>query len=301
MRANFVLSGVRTGLRRNLLMTVALILTTAISLFFLGGSILTSTEISKFRTKYEGNLNVSIYLCGATRTATCTHAVSAAEKAALQTKLDADPLVKATDFIGRQQAYNNNKDLFGPDAAKFITPDDFPDSFVLQLKNIRADYPTIRANYEAQAGVELVQNENESLKTILNIFDSARVGALVFAILVLICAVLLMAITIQVAASQRRNETNIMRLVGASRWMTQLPFVIEAVIAALIGGLLAIPALWIAKLQVLNGIFRDSVRNQVLPDLTFGNVLTAGVISLVIGVVLAMVTAYITLRAYVRL
>jgi cell division transport system permease protein len=301
MRASFVLSGVRTGLRRNLLMTIALVLTTAISLFFLGGSLVTSMEIDKFRSKYEGNLNVSIYLCGTTRTATCAHSVTNAEKVALQAKLDADPLVKSTDFIGRQQAYDNNKDLFGPDAAKFITPDDFPDSFVLVLRNIRADYPTIRATYQAQPGVELVQNENESLKTILNIFDSARVGALVFAFLILICAVLLMAITIQVAASQRRNETSIMRLVGASRWMTQLPFVIEAVIAALIGGLLAIPALWIAKLQVLNGIFRDSVRNQVLPDLHFTDVLTAGVISLIVGVVLSMITAYVTLRAYVRL
>ncbi len=301
MRANFVLSGVRTGLRRNLIMTVALILTTAISLFFLGGSILTSMEIDKFRTKYEGNLNVSIYLCGTTKTATCAHAVTPAEKAALQAKLNADPLVKSTDFITKEQAYANNKDLFGPDAAKFITADDFPDSFVLGLKNIRADYPTIRNTYGAQPGVELVQNENESLKTILNIFDSARVGALVFAVLVLVCAVLLMAITIQVAASQRRNETNIMRLVGASRWMTQLPFVIEAVLAALIGGLLAIPALWIAKLQVLNGIFRDSVRNQVLPDLHWGDVVVAGGTSLIIGVALAMITAYVTLRAYVRL
>ena len=83
--------------------------------------------------------------------------------------------------------------------------------------------------------------------------------------------------------------------------MTQLPFVIEAVLAALIGGLLAIPALWIAKLQVLNGIFRDSVRNQVLPDLHWGDVVVAGGTSLIIGVALAMITAYVTLRAYVRL
>ena len=52
----------------------------------------------------------------------------------------------------------------------------------------------------------------------------------------LICAILLIAITIQVAAQQRRTETSIMRLVGASRWMTQLPFMLEAMIAAAIGG-----------------------------------------------------------------
>ncbi|MEP6599778.1 MAG: permease-like cell division protein FtsX [Actinomycetota bacterium] len=301
MRANFVMSGVGTGMRRNLLMTIALILTTGISLFFLGGSILTSMEISKFRTKYEDKLNVSVYLCGSTKNAECTHSVKDAERAQLLAKLDADPRVLATDFISKDQAYLRNKDLLGPEAAKFLTPADFPDAFVLKLKNIRRDYSAVEATYKSQPGVEEVQNQNDSLKAILTIFDSARVGALAFAVLILICAVILMAITIQVAAAQRRNETSIMRLVGASRWMTQLPFVIEAVIAALVGGLIAIPALWLAKWKVLNGIFKTSVQNNVLPDLNSNDILIAGGLSLIMGIVLAMITAYITLRAYVRL
>lgn len=301
MRANFVMSGVGSGLRRNMLMTIALILTTAISLFFLGGSILTSMEIDKFRTKYEGSLNVSVFLCGSTKNAQCSHAVTDAERAALQDKLDADPHVVSVDFLSKDDAYTRNRDLFGPDAAKFLTPDYFPDSFVLKLNDLRRDYTPVEAAFANQPGVEKVQNQNDSLKAILTIFDSARVGALAFAILILICSVILMAITIQVAASQRRNETSIMRLVGASRWMTQLPFVIEAVIAAVIGGVLAIPALWLAKWKVLNGIFKTSVDNNVLPNLDANNILIAGGISLIVGIVLAMITAYVTLRAYVRL
>lgn len=301
MRANFVMSGVGTGLRRNLLMTTALILTTAISLFFLGGAFLTGMEISKFRTKYEDKLNVSVYLCGPTKNATCTHSVTDVERAQLQGKLDSDPRVQSMDFVSKDQAFARNKDLLGPDAAKFLTAADFPDAFVLKLKNIRRDYAAVEASYKAQPGVEAVQNQNDSLKAILTIFDSARAGAYTFAVLILICAVILMAITIQVAAAQRRNETSIMRLVGASRWMTQLPFVIEAVIAAMIGGLLALPALWLAKWKVLNGIFKTSVQNNVLPDLDGNDILIAGGISLILGVVLAMITAYVTLRAYVRL
>jgi len=301
MRASFVMSGVASGLRRNLLMSIALVLTTAISLFFLGGSVLTGKEIDKFRAKYEGQLKVSIYLCGETKTAHCTHSVTDAERAALQSTLNSDPQLESVDFISKEQAYAANKDLLGPEASKFLTAADFPDSFALKLRNLRTDYEAVATRYSAQPGVEQVQNENESLKTILSIFDSARVGALAFAILILFCAVILMAITIQVAAQQRRAETSIMRLVGASRLMTQLPFVIEAVIAAAVGGLLAIPALAFGKWYVLNRIFHSSVRNQVLPDLSLNDIIIAGGTSLIIGIVLAMITAWVTLRAYVRL
>jgi cell division transport system permease protein len=301
MRASFVMSGVASGLRRNLLMSIALVLTTAISLFFLGGSILTGKEIDKFRAKYEGQLKVSIYLCGETKSTQCAHPVTDAERASLQAKLNSDSQIQSVDFISKEQAYAANRDLLGADAAKFLSPDDFPDSFALKLTDLRQDYTAVAARYGTQPGVEQVQNENESLKTILSIFDSARVGALAFAILILFCSVILMAITIQVAAQQRRAETSIMRLVGASRLMTQLPFVIEAVIAAAVGGIIAIPALGFGKWYVLNRIFHSSVHNQVLPDLSLNDILIAGGASLIVGIVLAMITAWVTLRAYVRL
>ena len=155
--------------------------------------------------------------------------------------------------------------------------------------------------YEKQPGVDNVQNQDASIETILNIIDSARLLSIVGAVVVLFCAVIMMAITIQVAAQQRRAETSIMRLVGASRWMTQLPFIIEAMIAAAIGGVLAIVALWGGKQFVLNSIFRTQVSRGVIPDLSASDVLLAGGACLLIGVVLAAITAAVTLRAYVRL
>src|SRR6266567_2126256 len=266
MRASFVMSGVGQGLRRNLLMSVSLIMITFVSLYFLGGSMLSSKEIDKFRTKYEDKLNVSVYLCGPTKSDTCKHAFTPGAKAS--------SLLRASDF---------------------------PNLFSVKLKDLKRDYPAVAARYAKQPGVDQIQSQDDSLKTILDILDSSRVGALAFALLVLVAAVLLMVITIQVAAAQRRNETNIMRLVGASRWMTQLPFVLEAIIAAVIGGILTLPALWFSKRYVLNGIFSEPVSRKVLPDLSFGDVLVAGGWAILVGVVLSMLTAYVTLRAYVRL
>ena len=301
MRASFIMSGVGQGLRRNVLMSVALMMITFVSLYFLGGSLLTSKEIDKFRQKYEDKLNVSIYLCGPTKNDNCKQPFTAAQKQQLQTRMSSDPQILTVKFLSQQEIFKNNPDYLGPKNSDLLTPSDFPNEFVVKLKDLKQDYPAVAARYATAPGVEAVQSQDESLKTILGIFDSSRVGALVFALVVLIAAVLLMAITIQVAAAQRRNETNIMRLVGASRWMTQIPFVIEAMIIAVIGGLLTIPALWFSKTYVLNGIFGHSVSHGVLPDLSINDVLVASGEAAAVGIVLAVVTAYVTLRAYVRL
>jgi cell division transport system permease protein len=300
MRANYVMSGVAHGMRRNLLMTIALVLITAVSLVFLGSAFLTSTEISRFRKLYENRLNVSIYLC-ADKTVSCTHKITPAERNALQQRLQADALISSVSFVSEQQAYERGKQVLDPAIAQFIEPGQLPSSFTIKLKDTQKDYDAVRQKYEEQQGVDNVQNQDASIETILNIIDSARLMSIVGAIVVLFCAVIMMAITIQVAAQQRRAETNIMRLVGASRWMTQLPFIIEAMIAAAIGGVLAIIALWGGKQFVLNSIFRTQVSRGVIPDLSASDVLLAGGACLLIGVVLAAVTAAVTLRAYVRL
>jgi len=300
MRANYVMSGVAHGMRRNLLMTIALVLITAVSLVFLGSAFLTSTEISRFRKLYENRLNVSIYLC-ADKTVSCTHKITPAERNALQQRLQADPLISSVSFVSEQQAYERGKQVLDPAIAQFIEPGQLPSSFTIKLKDTQKDYDAVRQKYEEQQGVDNVQNQDASIETILNIIDSARLMSIVGAIVVLFCAVIMMAITIQVAAQQRRAETNIMRLVGASRWMTQLPFIIEAMISAAIGGVLAIIALWGGKQFVLNSIFRTQVSRGVIPDLSASDVLLAGGACLLIGVVLAAVTAAVTLRAYVRL
>jgi cell division transport system permease protein len=117
----------------------------------------------------------------------------------------------------------------------------------------------------------------------------------------MICALILMANAIQVAANQRRAETGIMRLVGASRWMTQLPFMIEAVLAAIVGALISFALLFGAKAYLLGNVFSAQVKNNVLPDLSTNDVLVCGGIGAIGGVVLAAITGYITLRVLVRL
>jgi cell division transport system permease protein len=302
MRANFVLQSVGSGIRRNLLMFSALVLTTGIALGFVGASLLANTEISHFKSAYENKINVSIYLCPTQykSVANCAGKTSDQQVAAIQTSLDSDPLVKSYKYFTEDQAYDLGKKQ-DPALAKYLLPGVLPGSFSVSLRDLQRDYDAFQAKYSKLPGVGQVTNQIDTLRTLLNIIDSVRIFSVILAAIVLIASIFLIAITIQVAAEQRKNETGIMRLVGASRWMTELPFMLEAMIAAALGGIFATIGIWIGKHYVLDGVFSGPTKRGVIPNLGINDVLIAGGVGLITGIVLSAITAFATLRLRVRL
>lgn len=301
MRANFVLQGVATGIRRNVTMTVALVLSTAIALAFVGAAYLASTEISRFKDTYEGKLNVSVYLCAKLSAKPCTGRTTPEQTLALRTRLEHDPRVKSVTYVSETE--NHRKFVQGqPESvAKLSAVGDLPASFTVQLNDVQHQYPSFVHTYNAAPGVSGVENQVKTFQTLLKIIDGARLFSIAIAIVVLVASILLIANTIQVAAAQRKNETSIMRLVGASRWMTELPFMLETIFATIIGGLVALGLIALGKRFVLNGIFKSQIESNVIPNLSTNDILVAGGIGLIAGIVLAALTAFATLRLYVRL
>jgi cell division transport system permease protein len=215
--------------------------------------------------------------------------------------LNSDPLVSSVKFLSQEDALARFKETATPEVARLTTAADLPASFTVKLKDIKKDYDKFVAAYKQKPGVSGTSNASKVLKTLLNVIDGIRLFAIMIAIVVLIASILLIANTIQVAAAQRKNETSIMRLVGASRWMTELPFMLETIVAAAIGGLIAMGLIAVGKQIVLNDIFKIPVSNGVIPNLSTNDVLVAGGVGLISGVVLAGLTAFATLRLYVRL
>jgi cell division transport system permease protein len=306
VRANFVLSGVATGIRRNMTMTIALILSTAIALAFVGAAILADREIANFKHDYEGQLNVSIYLCtkpvvAPEKGAPCQDRYTDAEKTAIEQKLADDSVVSSVKFVSEKDAIVNARKTYEPKVRNLLEVGDLPASFTVHLNDLRKDYPTFRQAYEDLPGVGGVQNPSDALKTLLDAIDGVKFFSILIAVVVLVASILLIANTIQVAAAQRKNETSIMRLVGASRWMTELPFMLETVIATFLGGLIALGLIWIGKVIVLNNIFKVPVERNVIPDLGTNDILVAGGLGLIGGILLSALTAFATLRLYVRL
>lgn len=303
MRLNFMMSGVATGLRRNLSMTIALVLSTAISLGFLGAALVASTFIQDFRGKYEDQLSVTIYLCPSidnddTR---CDGKYTDAQQSELEQKLSADPRVASFTFFTEQQSYERAKATLPPATAQNLEVGVIPALFQLKLADIQRDYDGVRTTYQDAAGVQSIQNQSDELRTLLDLFGQVRTASFIVAIIVLISAIILMANTIQVAAQHRRNETSIMRLVGASRWVTQLPFIIEAVIAAVVGGVIGTAFVFAGRSFFFYRVFGDQVESNIFPPIEVSTVIAWGAAGIGVGVVLAALTAWTTLRLSVKI
>jgi cell division transport system permease protein len=294
MRVNFVLSEVATGLRRNLTMTVAMILTTAISLGLMGTGILIAGMISDMKEIYYDKVQVSIFL---------TDDVTDEQRSAIEQKLKASDEVKNFVYESKDEAYKRFKEQFAqqPDLVNNVGPDALPESFRVELVNPER-YSVIAAEFpNGQNGVDQVRDEGDFLDRLFSLLNGARNATIAVAVVQALAAVLLISNTIQLAAFNRRNETNIMRLVGASRWYTQLPFILEAALAGLVGGLLAVGGLVLTKVLFVDKTLAGPIKAGIITEIDWSAVAQTGAFITLGGVVAAGVAAYITLRLYVRL
>lgn len=294
MRLNFVFTEVAAGLRRNLTMTIAMIMTTAISLAFFGAGLLVANQIGDMKELYYDKLEVSIYLQDDSTTA---------QQESISGQLSASPEVASFRFLTQEEAYDRFKQLFraNPQLLANTTKDDLPATFLVRM-NDPERYTVLSQQFPAgKAGVDQVQGQSEVLDRIFSLFNGIRNAAIALALLQALAALLLISNTIQVAAFNRRVETGIMRLVGASRWYTQLPFVLEAALAGLAGALLALGGLIAAKFLFVDKTLAEPIRSGIVPPIDVGTILAISPYVAGVGVLLASVAAYVTLRLYVRL
>jgi cell division transport system permease protein len=285
---------VATGLRRNLTMTVAMILTTAISLGLMGTGILIATMISDMKEIYYDKVQVSIFL---------TDDVTDDQRTAIEQKLKTSDEVKSYIYESKDEAYKRFKEQFAqqPDLVNNVGPDALPESFRVELVNPER-YSVIAAQFpNGQNGVDQVRDEGDFLDRLFSLLNGARNATIAVAVVQALAAVLLISNTIQLAAFNRRNETNIMRLVGASRWYTQLPFILEAGLAGLVGGLLAVGGLVLTKLLFVDKTLAGPIKAGIITEIHWSSVASTGAYITLGGVVAAGIAAYITLRLYVRL
>ncbi|WP_040337180.1 permease-like cell division protein FtsX [Candidatus Blastococcus massiliensis] len=294
MRVNFVLSEVATGLRRNLTMTVAMILTTAISLGLMGTGLLIAGMISDMKEIYYDKVQVSIFLA---------EGVTEEQRLAIETKLDASSEVKSYIYENKDEAYERFQQQFSqqPELVQNTPPDALPESFRVELINPER-YPVIAEQFpNGENGVDQVRDEGDFLDRLFSLLNGARNATIAVAVVQALAALLLISNTIQLAAFNRRNETNIMRLVGASRWYTQLPFILEAAVAGLIGALLAVGGLVLTKILFVDRTLSGPIKAGIIPPVDWGQIALISPIIAAAGVGLAGVAAYVTLRLYVRL
>ena len=301
MRVRFVLGEVATGLRRNLTMTVAVVITVAVSLALFGAGLLVRSQVDLMKDYWYDKVQVSIYLCGSSsQVVSCAAGpVTQAQREEIRADLDSlKPLVQEVFYESSAEAYQRFAEQFrGAPILNSITPDQMPESFRVKLSD-PTKYDVVASSFVGRPGVDSVNDQRRVLDTLFAILNGFQTGALIIAAMMLLATVLLVANTIRVAAFSRRRETGIMRLVGASNFYIQLPFLLEAALAATIGALVAIGLLASLKAILVDGVLTPSFRFTAFVGWDVWA--QVSVVVFVTGVVLASLAALLTLRRYLR-
>jgi cell division transport system permease protein len=300
MRIRFVLGEVWIGLRRNLTMTVALIVTIAISLALLGTGLLVRQQVDQMKGFWFDKVEVSLFLC--TRNSdvpSCAGPVTAEQKDAIRQELeDLKPLVQEIYFETADEAFARFQEQFrGSPIAESATPEDLGESFRVKLSDPDR-YAVITSAFAGVPGVERVDDQKQVLDKLFRLLDGLQAAALFIAAAMLLVTLMLVGNTMRLAAHSRQRETGIMRLVGASKWYIQLPFVLEAIIAAAIGGGLAVLALVGVKVALVDGFLEPNFR--FTPFVDWNTVWTVALTVFSVGVLLAAIAAFVSLRRYLR-
>lgn len=303
MRLGLVLSEVGQGLRRNLSMVVSVVLVTFISLTFVGTAILLQSQITQMKTYWYDRAQVAVYLCTEYTTAgSCDQQAATDDQiAVVEAQLESGtlaPFIDAYYFEDQEQAYANFQDQFEGNAiAALVTPDLLPEAFWVNL--IDPEQSQILTDALAGlAGVESVVDQRSYLDQIFAILNASSLTAVSIAALMLIAAALLIATTIRLSAFSRRRELGIMRLVGASNRFIQTPFVLEGVVAAVLGSVLAGGAV-----VAIVHFFVQGYLTQTLPGTSFVTVddaLLVVPVLLLAGGLLAAVASNVAISRYLR-
>jgi len=300
MRATFIINEIGIGLRRNLTMTVAMIITTAVSLGFLGTAVLFNQQVSVMKDFWYDKVEVSVFLCGADSTApSCAGGeVTQVQRDQIRANLERLPQVQKVFYESKAQAFARFKEQFKNSAiVDNVTADQLPESFRVKLVDPE-QFPIIASQFIGRAGVEQVQDQKALLERFFKVLKWVQWFAFGLAIMMVVVSVILIVNTIRVAAFSRRRETGIMKLVGASSFSIQLPFLLEGAISGFLGALLAT-----ASFVLLKGVLVDRILAPNFPItrfITWGDVwLSSGAVFL-IGVALAAIASFLTLLKYLR-
>ncbi|CAN2178241.1 FtsX Cell division protein [Candidatus Nanopelagicaceae bacterium] len=299
MRAGFLLSEVRIGLRRNLTMTFAVIVTTAISLSLLGIGLLSNAQVGAMKDYWYDKIEVSVYLCGSlSESPSCAGGViNPEQRLGIKSDLEALPVVQSVFYESQSEAYSRFQERFKDSAiAQNVTADQLPESFRVKLKD-PTQYAVVVSAFSGRPGVDIVQDQRSILEKFFKLLNVLRNGALLVGLFSVLTAGLLISNTLRIAAFNRRRETGVMKLVGASSWSIQLPFLLEGIFSALIG--------WVFATGLLAGL-KSVVDSKVAPLLTFTNffgwneVWIASAWLLLAGLGVSTVASAVTLRRYLK-
>lgn len=250
MQLRYVFSETSTGLRRNLSMSIALVVTIFVSLTLVGMAFLLNAQAQKAQDVWGSKLQITVFLCNQnSQGPQCASGnATPAQQTAIKQVLKANPEVASYYFRTKQQAFSTWKKIYvSKDPSEraiysAVKPSDMQESYWVTLRNPN-QYLQVEQAVKGMDGVDHILDLRSVLKPIYDWMSAFKWGAIGIAAFLLLAAILQVGNTIRLAAFARRREIGIMRLVGASSLYITLPFLIETLVAALVGVLMSAGAI----------------------------------------------------------
>ncbi|MFC1418422.1 permease-like cell division protein FtsX [Streptacidiphilus cavernicola] len=302
MRAQFILAEIAVGLRRNLTMTVAVVISVALSLALAGAALLLRDQVGAMQGYWASRVEVSVYFCAKDDVANPKYKNCASGPATTDQIDTARQQLEKTGLVQKiyqlkpeDQLAEYKKEFANSPLLPYVNTDAFGGALEVKLKDSR-QYVEITEQVSGMPGVTYGEDQSQVLKPLFRLLNGAQVVALVVMGIMLAVTLLLIVNTVRVSAFSRRRETGIMRLVGASNFYVQVPFIAEVVFAAVVGSVLASGLLALGKYLLIDRFLSSQV--TLINFIGWGPVFRVMPLMLVIGIGLTSVAAFLTLRKY---
>lgn len=302
MQLRYVTSELGQGLRRNLSMHLAVVLTLFVSLTLVGMGLLFQQQATKAADQWGDQLQITVFLCrDGDSNPSCPTPVTEAQKAEIDAVVADNPEVADYYFESSETALAKARELYGDELFSgddpALTAQDMPQTVWITLKDPE-QYAGITSAVQGLDGVSRVQDLRDVISPILGALNLMQWVALVTAGVLVLAALLLVANTIRLAAFARRKEIGIMRLVGASTLYIALPFLLEALVTAAIGVALAVGALGAVQEFGIERRGDDSLK--FIPWIGWDEFGVAALAVAILGPLLTLLPTLVLTRKYLK-
>ncbi|MEO7752305.1 MAG: permease-like cell division protein FtsX [Terracoccus sp.] len=300
MKLQFLLAEIGNGLRRNLSMALSVVIVTMISMYLLGLGLMGQRQVDTMKDYWYDRVQVTVLLCAEkTRYANCAgEATTDAQRTAIKAELESlKPTVKEVFYESRDEAFDRFKTTYQNSPLARAGESYFADSYRVNL-NDPGKFDVVASSIKGMPGVADVQDQKKLLEKFFAFMNTVSWAAIALSSLMVLAAVMLISTTIRQTAFSRRRETGIMRLVGASNFTIRFPFVMETVIASVVGATMAMVMLWATVRYGVVGFL-----SETLTDTAFIGVADVYYVApfVIVGVIgLSTLTSWVTLRRYLR-
>ncbi len=255
MKFDYIARETTTNLRRNITLTIAAIVTVAVSLALFGSTLLLSQGVDNVSARWSDGIEVIAFL---------KSDITPEQRDAIEKSIDDSPDVGKWHYVDLEKSKQEALRLFDRNEAmrtKIENGARIPDSYRLSPKSKDVNLmKTLGDQLGAEPGVLTVTDETESVKTVTAVSHFAQTAMVVVGGGLLVAALLLILNTIRMAMFARRREIEVMKLVGATNWFIRVPFMLEGIFQGLIGALIALGAVFALDRAMTSAARSDDYR-----------------------------------------